>query len=44
MKEEIGVQYIQVSDKPMTLGEEIKVMKKDLEILEAKQAKQNKGK
>lgn len=40
LKEDIGVQDIQVSHKAMTLGEQIKVMKKDLESMEAEYAKQ----
>lgn len=44
LREVIGVQDIQVSEKSMSLGEEIKVMEKDLEVLKVKQAKENKSK
>ena len=40
LREDIGVQDIQVGQDAMTLGEEIKVMRKDLESMEAQYAKE----
>ena len=44
LKEEVGIDDIQVGEKAMSLAEEIKVMEKDLESLKAKQSKQSKSK
>jgi len=44
LREEIGMQDIQVGEKAMSLAEEVKVMEKDLDSLKAKLAKQSKGK
>lgn len=42
LREDCGLQYIQKGQNPMTLTEEVKVMKADLAVLEDKLEKQKK--
>lgn len=42
LREDCGLQYIQKGEKPMTLAEEVKVMKADLAVLETKLEKEKK--
>ena len=42
LSEKCGLQYIQKGEKPMTLTEEVKVMKAELAVLETKLEKEKK--